>query len=135
VRWILLVGLGLDISGALLIVLGFLRRSPERLADESAPRWDFSTPLLRARATEQMYAESGVALIAAGFACQVAAYLTAFNSWAWIAGLAVAIGSACGGLLVGVVIARRRSKSFLEAAEVAARKLVETAEEPIAADP
>jgi hypothetical protein len=124
VRWLFVVGVSLDLAGATLVVWAFLRRTPEQLADETAPRYGLSPSALRGQSEEQMYAQSGVALLVAGFLCQLGGYLSRFHSTSIEWAILLAIGVVAVSVYFGARIAARRARSFAVRAENAAHELV-----------
>jgi hypothetical protein len=122
-RWLFVVGASLDLGGAILVVWAFLRRTPESLADETAPRFGLSMSALRAQSEEQMYAQSGVALLFAGFFCQLAGYVSRFHSAGVGLAIVVAVAVFAVSVFAGWQVATRRARSFADRAETAAHEL------------
>jgi hypothetical protein len=91
-----LVGLALDITGAILLAKGLLL-SPGMISDVSGSYWNFNQPAARDRCENRVCGEFGVAFLGLGFVLQVVGYS------AEIGGASAAAGS--DRLIAGLVMA------------------------------
>jgi hypothetical protein len=85
-------GLLLDISGAIILALGLVMKTPELALEESTPRWDFNAVLDGSLAAQTADAQVGAGLLVLGFGVQMAAAL-GWRESSWLA-TGLALGAA-----------------------------------------
>src|SRR5712691_2880741 len=68
-------GLVLDITGAIILALGLVLKTPEGALEESTPKWDFNAALDASLAAQTADAQVGAGMLVAGFGVQIAAAL------------------------------------------------------------
>lgn len=111
-RWLFVIGVGLEIAGALLVVVSLVLPIVLRQWSELAargylyPRGGPTVEDMR----EPAFAAVGAVLLLVGFALQLAGYVVEFRSDALIA---VATGTAIGAFVVGLAFARFSFARFL----------------------
>lgn len=71
---VLMVGLGLDIFGALFLAKGFMAKRIKDIVEESGTYWGFNMYLRDSLAQQQVEAWIGGCSLALGFLCQVIYY-------------------------------------------------------------
>jgi hypothetical protein len=86
-------GLTLDISGAVIIALGLVLKTPDQALEESTPKWNFNAVLDASIAAQTADAQVGAGLLVAGFAVQMASAL-GWHESSWRAtGIGLALGA------------------------------------------
>jgi hypothetical protein len=94
-RWLVVLGVSLDLAGALLVASAVIGQARAETREELTPRWGLNLWALMFRERERALVLNGVVLIVSGFLLQLVGYLWDFDSW-WPAGLA-AVGTVAAG--------------------------------------
>lgn len=79
-RWLFVVGISLDLAGAVLIAWTIYSRTPEETREEATSRLDASLWTVVFREREQAHVKAGMALLGSGFGLQLAGYIAGFRS-------------------------------------------------------
>jgi hypothetical protein len=108
VRWLFLIGIGLDLSGALLIASAVLARTPGENREESTTRLNQNFWVVLIREREQSRVQAGALLLVLGFTCQALAYVIAFNDAQLVAAIAVVPAVIAATYIAGNWFAERR---------------------------
>lgn len=87
-RWLLILGLALDIAGAAIIAWPIVYARRGELREEGTMRWGRNAWVIIARTREQRFVRFGVLLLGVGFAIQLGAYVWSLDG-ALETGLAV----------------------------------------------
>jgi hypothetical protein len=80
VHWLFILGLSLDIAGAILVALAVFG-TPGEGREAATARWNGNFWIVLIREREQMRVRAGVFLLGGGFVLQFAGYLASFESW------------------------------------------------------
>ena len=87
---VLMVGLGLDIFGAVFLAKGFMAKRIKDIAEESGAYWNFNSYLRDSLARQQVEAWIGGVSLALGFLCQVIYYaIRPGSSDSWVVAIAL----------------------------------------------
>jgi hypothetical protein len=121
-RWLVITGISLDVSGAVMVLGAILRARPSEVAEEAITWLGFSEARLEARVQERRFAISGAALLFSGFALQLIGYAWTFSSW-WMLGYAIVVSISAG--FFALRGARAVTTKFHRRAEELMRKAVE----------
>jgi hypothetical protein len=94
-RWLFVVGISLELAGAVLVAWAVYARSPAENRQEALSTLGSNFWIILFRERDQAYVRAGLIVLAIGFAVQLAGYLAGFSWPSW--GLALLAAAATGG--------------------------------------
>jgi hypothetical protein len=92
-RWLFVIGLSLELAGAVLLAWSVYARSRVENRQEALSVLGSNVWVIIFRERDQAYVRAGLGVLAAGFIVQLAGYLTAFPWPSWALALLVAVAT------------------------------------------